>query len=424
MIISKATLSARLAIALAVGVFAQVTPASGSAFAGDWPQWGGPNRDFKSPARGLAARWPSGGPRKLWSRPLGEGHSAIVSDGPRLYTLYRKGDREVAVCLDSGTGRTLWEYAYAAPAMVRMDLTYGSGPHSTPLVAEGLVYTVGMTGKMFCLDKLTGKVIWGHDLWAEYGGSLINVGYSSSPVAHRGTVIVQVGGAGRSLMAFDRRQGGVVWQAGSFRNSSSSPILAVVDGQTQLIAFMHREVVGLDPDTGELLWSHPVTAEWNFHFNISTPVWGEGNLLFISAAYGVGGRVLQLRREGGRTAVTQLWQSERTRVHKENAVRLGDVIYASTGHLGPAFFTAIDMKTGRVLWQDRNFSHASFIHADGRFVILDEDGALGLASPSPSGLTIHSKTGLFDGTSWTVPSLVGTRLYVRDRRTIMALDLR
>ena len=369
-------------------------------------------------------RWPAGGPRKVWSRPLGEGHSAIVSDGPRLYTLYRKGDQEIVICLDSGNGRSIWEYSYAAPALAKMDISYGTGPHATPLLAGAFLYTIGMTGKMFCLDKLTGKLIWSHDLWAEYGGSLINVGYSSSPLAYQDLILVQVGGAGRSLMAFDRRQGGVVWQTGSFRNSSSSPIVANVDGQHQLIAFMHGEVVGLEPTTGTLLWRHPVSADWNFHFNISTPVWGDGNLLFVSAAYGVGGRVLQLRQAAGKTTVTQVWQSERTRVHKENAIRLGDVIYASTGHLGPAFFTAIDVNSGKVLWQDRRFSHASFLYADGRFIILDEDGALGLATPSPSGLTVHAKVELFNSTSWTVPTLVGTRLYVRDRRMICALDLR
>jgi outer membrane protein assembly factor BamB len=426
MAITKPSLSVLLAslLVLSLGIIARHSAAGGLANPVDWPQWGGASRDFKSTTRGLAARWPVSGPRKLWSRPLGEGHSAIVSDNSRLYTLYRKGDREVVIGLDANTGRTLWEHSYAAPTLAKMDLSYGAGPHSTPLVADDLVYTIGMTGKMFCLDKLTGRPIWNHDLWVEYGGSLINVGYSSSPLAYKGMIIVQVGGPGRGLMAFDRRHGGVVWQAGSFRNSSSSPILAVVDGQQQLIAFMHGEIVGLTPDAGELLWSHPVTAEWNFHFNISTPVWGEGNLLFVSAAYGVGGRVLHLRQAAGKTHVTQLWQSERTRVHKENAIRLGEVIYASTGHLGPAFFTAIEVKTGNVLWQDRSFSHASFIYADGRFIILDEDGTLGLATPSASGLTVHAKIELFDGTTWTVPSLIGTRLYVRDRKSIIALELK
>jgi hypothetical protein len=160
-----------------------------------------------------------------------------------------------------------------------------------------------------------------------------------------------------------------------------------------------------------------------FHFTISTPVWGPDNLLFASAAYGIGGRVLRLSRSGGKTVVKELWKSERTRVHKENAIRVGDVIYASTGHIGPAFFTAIEVKTGRVLWQDRRFSHASFLYADGRFIILDEDVALGMATPAPNGLTVHSKVEMLTSRSWTVPTLVGKILFLRDRKNVMALQL-
>jgi outer membrane protein assembly factor BamB len=186
---------------------------------------------------------------------------------------------------------------------------------------------------------------------------------------------------------------------------------------------MRHEIIGIDPRNGTLFWSHPITAQWNFHFNISTPVWGPDNMLFAASAYGIGGRMLQLSRSHNKTTVTELWQSERTRVHKENAIRLGDVIYASTGHLGPAFFTAIEAKTGRVIWQDRRFSHASFLYADGKFIILDEDGKLGLATPTPGGLTVHSQVEILTGRSWTVPTLAGGILYLRDRKNILALQL-
>jgi outer membrane protein assembly factor BamB len=389
----------------------------------DWPQWGGPHRDFKADSTGLAGRWPARGPRRLWSRPLGEGHSAIVAEGERLYTMYRRGQQEIVVSLDSKTGKTIWEYNYAAPYLPKMDMSYGAGPHSTPLVSGALIMAIGSTGKLSCLEKLTGRKRWSHDLWQEYGGTFLHLGYSSSPVAYKNTLIVQVGGVGRALMAFDLNNGRVIWQALNYINSCSSPIIINVDGQDQLVAFMLNEIIGVDPNNGAFLWSYLISAKWDFHFNISTPVWGRDNLLFASAAYGIGGRVLQLTRSGGKTVVKELWQSERTRVHKENAVRVGDVIYASTGHTGPAFFTAIDAKTGRVLWQDRRFSHASFLYADGRFIILDEDGALGLATPAPNGLAVHSKVEMLTSRSWTVPTLVGRTLFLRDRKNIMALQL-
>jgi len=111
------------------------------------------------------------------------------------------------------------------------------------------------------------------------------------------------------------------------------------------------------------------------------------------------------------------------RIHFTNAVRVGDLIYGSSGDFGPAPFTAVEVKTGKVLWRHRAFPRASFLFADGRFIILDEDGNLLLATATAEGLTVTSKVELLRSQSWTVPSLSGTRLYVRDRKNIVALEL-
>jgi outer membrane protein assembly factor BamB len=386
-----------------------------------WPQWGGPSRDFKAEARGLAETWPAGGPRRLWSRPLGEGYSSIAAEGDRLYTMYRQGEKEVVIALDAATGKTVWEYAYDAPFLEGMNMENGPGPHSTPLVARGHVFAVGVTGRLHCLEKQTGRVVWTRELWKEFKGTFIDTGYSSSPIAYRDTVILTVGGQGRAVVAFAMKDGVVAWKRQDFANAPSSPILINVNGQDQLVVFMAPGPAGLDPRDGALLWSHPHTTRWDL--NVSTPVWGEGNLLFISSAYGVGSRVLQLTRAGERTSVKELWFNPRVRVHKDNAVRVGDYVYASSGDFGPAFFTAVEARTGQIAWQDRGFAKASFLYADGKFIVLDEDGHLALATASPSGLKVHAKVELLKSNAWTAPAMVGTRLYVRDRRDVMALDL-
>ena len=94
-----------------------------------------------------------------------------------------------------------------------------------------------------------------------------------------------------------------------------------------------------------------------------------------------------------------------------------------TGDFGPAFLTALDIKTGQAAWQHRGFGRASLLHADGKTIIMDEDGDLALARLTPEGVTILSQAKIFDTTSWTVPTLVGTPLYARDREKIVALEL-
>jgi len=213
----------------------------------------------------------------------------------------------------------------------------------------------------------------------------------------------------------------VIWKKHDFKNSTSSPIIINVDGQDQLVAFMYSEIVGVDPNDGSLLWSHPHPVDYGL--NTSTPIWGPDNLLFMSSGYNGGSRVLKLTRAGDKTTVEEVWANRLMRVHFTNAIRVGDLIYGSSGDFGPAPFTAINVKTGNVVWRHRSFPRATFLFADGRFIILDEDGHLILATATLEGLTVTSKIELLSNQSWTVPSLSGTRLYTRDRKNIVALEL-
>jgi outer membrane protein assembly factor BamB len=396
-----------------------------------WPQWGGPNRNFVSDSKGLASTWPASGPKKLWSRVLGEGHSAIAVDGRRLYTSYRplgtggpagRSQEEVIAALDAATGTTVWEHKYPSPT-AGLNFTEGAGPHSTPLVTADRVYATGSRKELFALDKATGKVVWSHDLIKEYGASDPGRGYACSPLLYQNELlIVSVGGPGQALAAFNPKTGALAWKAGNFEFSPASPIVADVDGQKQLIYFAGDVVAGLNPSTGQTLWTHPHKTDWGL--NISTPLWFPADhLLFVSSAYGTGTRVLDLRQSGGRTAVTEKWFNNRMRIHIGTAIRVGNHIIGSSGDFGPAFLTAVELGTGKIAWQDRAFARAQLLQADGKLVILDEDGTLGLATANAEGLQVLSKVSILENRAWTPPTLVGTKLYARDRKNIASFEL-
>ncbi len=388
----------------------------------EWPQFGGPGRNFHSGQK-VAASWPASGPRRLWARDLGDGYSGISVDGGVLYTMYRRMNQEAVLAADAATGKTLWEHRYDAAFLPSMKMENGPGPHSTPLVTATTVYTTGVLGRFLALDKKTGRVLWQHDLFQEYGGRVPDRGYACSPLAYKDTIVLQAGGPGAALMAFRQKDGGVVWKQHNFAPSPSSPLLIQVAGQDQLVAFMGDQVVGLDPNNGAWLWSQGHRTDWGL--NISTPVWGPDNVLFISSAYGGGSRALQLSRSGGKTAVKELWFTSRMRVHHGNAVRIGDFLYGSSGDFGPAPLTAIDVRTGKIAWQDRSFSKANLLLlGDGKLIVLDEDGNLALAEPSPPGLKTLVKAPVLRSNAWTAPALAGSRLFLRDRRSMLALDLR
>ena len=393
-----------------------------------WPQFGGAGRDFRVQTSGFEP-WGDSGPRTLWERELGEGYSGIVASGDVLYTMYRPlawlglttRDEDVAVAIDAATGQTLWEQRNPVEYLPAMSMEHGPGPHATPLLAGGRIFTAGTLGRLQALDPRTGKVLWTHELWKDLGGTVMERGYSCSPLAWKDTVIVSVGGRGQALMAFDQEDGSVRWKAGTFVVSPSSPVLVDVGGQEQLVFFGGEKIVGLDPDTGKTLWSHPHATQYKL--NIALPVSGEDGLLVVSSAYSGGTRALRLTREGDTTSVEELWFTNQMRIHHGNFMLIGNHIYGSSGDFGPAPMSAVDLATGEVVWRDRAFAKATLVLSGGRLIVLDEDGVLGLATVSPDGLEVQARAEIFSGRSWTAPTLVGTRLYMRDRKQMVALDL-
>ena len=123
-----------------------------------------------------------------------------------------------------------------------------------------------------------------------------------------------MGGPGQAIAAFNHRTGALAWKTGNFQFSPASPVIIDVDGQKQLLYFAGDQIVGLDPASGALLWSHPHKTDWGL--NISTPIWSPSDrLLFVSSAYGTGSRVLELRQAGGKTTATEKWFNNRMRIH-------------------------------------------------------------------------------------------------------------
>jgi outer membrane protein assembly factor BamB len=386
-----------------------------------WPQWGGPNRDFTTSDAGLALEWPAGGPPTIWRRTLGDGFSAIVSDGQSLYTLYRDGADDVVVSLEAATGRTRWEARLPSPFQETCSERLGPAPRAAPLLTGGRVITVSAGGQLRSLDQQTGTVQWTLELAPPGSDAAKPCGFATSAIAYKDTIITMAGGASRAVVAIDVATGRERWASQDFMNGYSSPILVDVDGHPELIAFTAGEVSGLNPDNGSLEWTQPHAAD--FGVNVAMPIFGADRLLFVSSAYNGGSRVLRLTRTANGVSADEIWAHRRVRIHFGNAVRIGNRIYASNGDFGAAPFAAVDVTTGDMLWRDRAVGRATLIAAGSRLLILDEEGVLTLATPGDTGLQVHARTQVFEQRAWTAPTLVGTTLYARDRREIVALDL-
>jgi outer membrane protein assembly factor BamB len=385
-----------------------------------WEQWGGPHRDFQIAA--AVHPWPESGPKSLWTRKLGDGYSSIVSDGRNLYTLYRQGDEEVVLAASALTGETVWEHRYRAPMFAGFEDAQGPGPRATPLLDGGLIYSIGASGLLHCLQRDSGKVVWSLDLQKDFGAKVRARGYSVSPMAWKDNVIVLAGGPGAAVVSLRKKDGKLVWKSRDEQVAYASPFVMQVPGaKPVLVTLMAKEILGLDPDTGELRWSHPHSN--SELVNASTPVGGEDGILVVSSAYDGGCRALQVTADG----VKELWSHRLLRIHHGNAVRIGTTVYGSSGDSGPAPLTALDVRTGKVLWRDRSLGKSSMLAVgeEGKrlLLLLDEEGKLQLVDPQPEAPKVLAKTQLMSGLSWTVPSLVAGRLYVRTRTDMAAFEL-
>src|SRR5262245_17561818 len=392
-----------------------------SAPSSDWLEWGGRGRDFVAPATALPSSWPAGGPRKLWSRDLGDGYSGIGVEATTLYTAYRRGSQDVVIALDARTGKTLWEFAYEAAFKNAYSEAVGPGPYAMPQVVGDRLVTASGIGQIYSIDKKTGRPVWSHDLYNEFGGYRLEFGYSCHALPYKNSLILLAGGPDAAALALRQSDGAVVWKNLMFENSHSSPVLIDVDGQPQVVALIASEVIGFSPDDGHLLWRHGHNTELGLA--ISTPVWAPGNLLFISSAYNSVSRVLELHQSGGKTTVKELWYNQKLQSHFSTVIRHGDYLYFTSGYNGPAFITCVNLRSGQVAWQERGFAKGQLVKSGEKLILLDEDGTLALIESTSAELRVLAKASILQSVSRTPPTLSGSNLYLRDRKSLMALDL-
>jgi outer membrane protein assembly factor BamB len=387
-----------------------------------WPQWGGPNRDFTIEAGRLADTWPEDGPKRLWHRELGDGYSSIAVDDGLLYTMYRSNGEEVVIAMKSDTGDTVWEYRYDAPLFAGLNRNHGVGPRATPTIYGDRVCTVGVSGHLHCLAKRTGERLWSHALLQEYDGRSQDCGFAASPLIHESKVIVPVGGPGHAVMAFDLADGRVVWQSQDDAAAYASPVIITVDREPQVVAFLGAEVIGLDPRTGSPKWRFPHRTPYGV--NATTPIWCPENTLFVTSAYGEGSRALRLTHSTERTVAEERWHNRKFRVHFSNVIRIGDHVYGTSGDFGPVYLGGLNLRTGKLAWRKRGVvEKASMLLVKDRLVMLDETGKLVAARVSPAGVDVEAAHQLFDERCWTVPTIIEDVMYVRNTKSASAYRL-
>jgi len=397
------------------------------AIAGDWPQILGPGRDGHAAAdERLAPDWPDNGPRVGWSRDVGAGYAGIVVAAGRAFLFERVDDRERVVALEATTGRQLWEEPGHATAF-QPQVGGGDGPLCTPVVAGDRLVVFGAAGVLACLDSATGRRLWTRDTLRDFEAPVGYFGAGSAPVVVGGRVIVNVGAAKQEagLVAFDLQTGRTDWKAVADAASYSAPVAVDVAGRPHVLAITRLSCQLVDAADGTVRWRFPF-GQRGPTVNAASPVLlAEGRLL-VTAAYGIGTICAAFDDRSARP----VWEGvESLATQYCTPLVVGNHLYVVDGRddMPPADLKCLDPRTGRVLWTERGFGYGTLVAADGRLVVVKTDGEILLMQPDPAAMRIVARSRPFAarlaGAVRAPPAIAGGRLYLRDDRRVLCLEV-
>jgi outer membrane protein assembly factor BamB len=384
----------------------------------DWPQFLGPTRNGVSTESGLLQQWGEKGPAVLWEKAVGEGYSSPVVSGQRLILFHRVGDEEVVECLDAIDGRPKWKYAY--PTTYQDALGKGNGPRSTPVVADGKVYTLGAEGFLHCLDLEKGAKVWSRELLRDYKPKKSYFGVGTSPLVEGDLVLVNVGGKGAGIVAFNKTDGKEIWKATEHDASYSSPVAATIDGVRHVVFFTREGVVSVDPANGAVRCSKHWRARIDASVNAATPV-VVGDQVFVSSSYSTGALLAKIKKDN----LEEVWSNDESlSCHFDTPVYRDGHLYGFDGREeAGAVLRCIEMKTGKVKWGEKGFGCGSMIVVEGNLLLMSEKGDLVLFEATPEKYKEKARAAVLAEPVRANLALANGRLYGRDNKKLVCWEL-
>jgi outer membrane protein assembly factor BamB len=408
--------------------------------AGDWPQWRGPSRDGVWRETGIVKTLDGLASRVLWRVSIANGYSGPTVAGGRVYVTDRLSSPaqvERVHCFDASTGKPIWSHSYEC---VYQKVEYKDGPRAAVTINDGRAYSLGTMGHLFCFNAAKGDVLWSKDPKADYDARVPIWGIAAAPLVEKNLLIVHVGGRDNAcLIAFDKVTGREKWRALSDRASYSAPIIIEQAGRRVLVCWTGDSVAGLDPMSGEIYWQYPFKPT-QMVINIATPVFENGYLFFSSFYDGS----LLLRVDPDKLAVEKVWQRRGASETNTDSLHCcistpviaGDYIYGvdSYGEL-----RCLDLKTGDRVWEsleavpkDR-WANIHIVRHEDKIWMFNERGEMIICTLSPKGFHEISRTKIIEptkgqleqrgGVCWAHPAFAYKRIYVRNDRELVCIDL-
>lgn len=378
-----------------------------AAEAPSWPRFHGPDGTNRSSETGLLKRWPVGGPRLLWTaKGIGDGFATVAIADGLIYTDGNIDGKTVISALDLD-GKIRWQVPNGKAWTGAQ-----AGTRGTPTIDGQRLYHESPWGQISCLEAKTGQTVWRLNILDKFGAKNITWALAESLLIDGDRVICSPGGPQTAVVALDKATGQVVWKSPSAGDLAgyASPALAEYQGLRMILTMTSRAIIGVNADTGDLLWRHEHITPWDE--NILTPVFHDG-WVFASTGHRVGSVMLKVTVQGKRASVEEVWRSVDLDNHHGGVILLDGYLYGSCWSPG---WACLEWKTGKTMYTDRGVGKGSITYADGMLYTLSEQGKVGLVEATPSAHKMVSQFRIPEGGEgpvWAHPVVCGGRLYLR-----------
>ena len=401
------------------GVLISILGLASPGVAADWPGFLGPNGNGALDSEDIPSAWPKNGPLIKWRLAVGEGCGGPAVSGGKLILMHREKDHHVLDCVEATTGKRIWRHI--SPTNYDDSLGRGKGPRCTPLIKGGRVFVTTPEAGILAVSLATGKELWKVDLASQYSPPKGFFGYGVSPLGWHDLILLNVGGEGSGIVAFEAATGIEKWKATSQSASYCTGLLALLMDRERAIFLTRDGMVVLNPATGEVVDQRPWRSRQGASVNAASPVEIPGGI-FLSACYGTGAVVLH---ESNGVLKPRWSNDESLSAHYSTPVYHQGNLYGFHGRQEEGGeLRCVEVKTGKVQWKRTGTGCGWIIRARNRFLVMEENGMMLLLESNSQACQILAGFQALDGPIRAVPAYSEGMLYCRDNKQLKALQLR
>ncbi len=389
--------------------------------AGDSPQFRGPNRTGVFEEKGLLKSWPEGGPAVAWTaKGLGRGYSSVSVVGGKVYaTGMREDQTGVVLVFNESTGALEQSIPYGKESVEEQ----APGSRATPTIEGARLYLMSGLGVVYCFDLANGNKVWEANVLERFGAKNIMWQLAESVLIDGDRIICTPGGTEALVAALNKNTGETVWTTKGLKDRASycTPIIANHNGHRILLTGTGGNIIGVNPDSGALMWSFKHKVPWDIH--AVTPVYDKG-LVYYTGGDGVGGGALELSKDG--SSVTSKW-TDTTLDCLHHGVVLVDGNLYGTGYKAGGKLVCLEMATGKVMWTTKEVKEGMTVAADGMLYVYEgpKAGTVNLVKATPAGFERTGRFSVTEGSDqhWAHPTIANGRLYIRHGDALVAYDV-